>query len=247
MEPMEPLDCPSLDSPARARRTGPADPAINLENVCAWIPEKNKKLKEMVALLEERLRSDPGDFWSWDNLANLCFSEGFVNESIGIYKKALEIRPDLAVTHLRLGIAYYRLGRLDDAVAALEGALKCNPELAMAHYYLGFAHYHGGSPEKSLSHFRKVREHSPETRIVLYHMAETFLQEARHQEALALLQDLVRFSPDSAAAWYKMGLALFGLNRNTEAVKAFQEALRCNPQDKRSENMVDLITGAPDV
>ena len=82
---------------------------------------------------------------------------------------------------------------------------------------------------------------------MLYHMAETFLQEARFQEALELLRNLVRFSPDSATAWYKMGLALFGLNKTTEAVKAFQEALRCNPLDKRSANMVDLITNVPDV
>ena len=89
------------------------EPAIDVRNACVWIPPQNKKLKEMVALLEERLRRAPGDFWAWDNLANLCFSEGFVLQSIGIYKKALEIRPDLAVTHLRLGIAYYRLARLD--------------------------------------------------------------------------------------------------------------------------------------
>ncbi|MCX5795533.1 MAG: tetratricopeptide repeat protein [Elusimicrobia bacterium] len=225
----------------------PDDLAIDVEKACVWIPPQNKKLKEMVALLEERLRRDPGDFWSWDSLANLCFSEGFVLQSIGIYKKALEIRPDLAVTHLRLGIAYYRLARLDDAISELELALDCNPELAMAHYYLGFAHYHKGHSEESLGHFQKVHELSPETRIVLYHMAETYLQEARFQEALGLLQNLVRFSNGSATAWYKLGLALFGLNRNTDAVKAFREALRCNPQDKRSANMVELITDVPDV
>jgi tetratricopeptide (TPR) repeat protein len=222
-------------------------PAIDIRNACVWIPPQHTKLKEMVALLEQRLRSSPDDFWAWDNLANLCFSEGFVLQSIGIYKKALEIRPDLVVTHLRLGIAYYRLARLDDAIVELDRALACDPGLAMAHYYLGFAHYHKGHPEQSLSHFKMVQEHSPETRIVLYHMAETYLQEARFQEALDLLQNLTRFSPDSATAWYKMGLALFGMNRNAEAVSAFREALRCNPQDKRSQNMVDLITEVPDV
>ena len=225
----------------------PCEPAIDVRNACVWIPPQNERLKEMVALLEERLRRDPDDFWSWDNLANLCFSEGFVLQSIGIYKKALEIRPDLAVTHLRLGIAYYRLARLDEAIAAFHQALRFNPSLAMAHYYLGFAHYHKGHSEESLRHFEQVHELSPETRIVLYHMAETYLQEARFQEALDLLQNLVRFSRDSATAWYKMGLALFGLNRNTDAVKAFREALRCNPMDKRSANMVDLITDVPDV
>ncbi|MDD5629911.1 MAG: tetratricopeptide repeat protein [Elusimicrobia bacterium] len=244
---MEPLDCPCVGGGDRVRKSAPADPVIDVERACVWIPPENEKLKEMVALLEERLRRDPGDFWSWDNLANLCFSEGFVLQSIGIYRKALEIRPDLAVTHLRLGIAYYRLARLDDAISELGQALECNPDLAMAHYYLGFAHYHKGHSEESLGHFQKVRQLSPETRIVLYHLAETHLQGARFQQALELLQNLVRFSPDSATAWYKMGLALFGLNRNTEAARAFREALRCNPQDRRSANMVELITDVPDV
>jgi tetratricopeptide (TPR) repeat protein len=244
---MEPLECPSLQGQARAQNPPQAEPAIDVRNACVWIPPQNKKLKEMVALLEERLRRAPDDFWAWDNLANLCFSEGFVLQSIGIYKKALEIRPDLAVTHLRLGIAYYRLARLDEAIAELDLALKCDPSLAMAHYYLGFAHYHRGNSEKSLGHFQMVHELSPETRIVLYHMAETYLQETRFQEACELLQNLVRFSPDSGTAWYKLGLALFGLNRNADAVRAFREALRCNPLDKRSANMVDLITDVPDV
>ncbi len=223
------------------------EPLIDVHNACDWIPPQNKELKEMAALLEERLKRDPKDFWAWDNLANMCFSEGFVLHSIGIYKKALEIRPDLAVTHLRLGIAYYRLARLEDAIAELGQALKCDPKLAMAHYYLGFAHYHSGSPEESLKHFQMVRQISPETRIVHYHMAETYLQEARFQEAFEVLQELVRFSPGSATAWYKMGQALFGLHENTQAVKAFRKALDCNPLDKRSENMLDLLTNVPDV
>ena len=244
---MEPLDCASAMGQSRTRRPAQADPKIDVLKACVWIPPQNKKLREMVALLEERLRRAPGDFWAWDNLANLCFSEGFVLQSIGIYKKALEIRPDLAVTHLRLGIAYYRLARLDEAITELNRALKCDAGLAMAHYYLGFAHYHRGNSQKSLSNFQEVHELSPETRIVLYHMAETYLQEARFQEAFELLQNLVRFSPDSGTAWYKLGLALFGLNRNTEAARAFREALRCNPLDKRSANMADLITNVPDV
>jgi tetratricopeptide (TPR) repeat protein len=222
-------------------------PPIDVQRSCVWIPPHNKKLKEMVALLEERLRNDPEDFWSWDNLANLCFSEGFVLQSIGIYKKALEIKPDLAVTRLRLGIAYYRLARLDDAIAALDEALQVDPNLAMAHYYLGFAHYHRGDPDESLRHFQLVHEISPETRIVYYHMAETFLQRAQFQEAYEVLRKLLRFNPDSATGWYKMGLAFFGLHRNTDAVKAFREALRCNPADKRSQNMIELIADVPEV
>ena len=218
-----------------------------VESLCAWVPERNRELRALVGLLEERLRRDPGDFWSWDNLANLCFSEGFVLESLGIYRKALEIRPDLAVTHLRLGIAYYRLARLDEAAAALRQALKSDPNLAMAHYYLGFVHYHKGDPEKSLAHFRRVRTLGPDALIVNYHMAEAYLQQARFADARAVLEPLLQARPESAMAWYKLGMALFGLHLNTEAAKAFREALRCNPGDARARNMLELITDVPDV
>ena len=91
-----------------------------IKELLAQIPPANKRLKSMAALLAKRLKASPRDFWAWDNLAGLYFSDGFVLQSIAIYRKALKIKPDLPVVHLRIGIAYYRLARLEEAIKELE-------------------------------------------------------------------------------------------------------------------------------
>jgi tetratricopeptide (TPR) repeat protein len=223
------------------------DNQIYIKEILSHIPARNRKLKSIVAPLVRRLKSNPRDYWAWDNLANLYFSEGFVLQSIDIFRRAIMIKRDLPVVRLRIGIAYYRLARLDSAIAELKKAVKLKPDLAMAHYYLGFAYYHKGESDLSLAHFKQVQKISPESCIVYYHMAEAYLQRRRFQDAVEVLEKLLKVSPSSATAWYKLGQAYRGLYRNMEAANALREALRHNQQDKRSESMLEMLTNVPGI
>lgn len=74
------------------------------------------------------------------NLKGLLLAElGKFSESKKIYKKALEMEPNLAEIHNNLGLLHLRMKKLDDAVVAFREAVKKNVNYAHAYVNLGKA------------------------------------------------------------------------------------------------------------
>ncbi|MGB3340548.1 MAG: tetratricopeptide repeat protein [bacterium] len=72
------------------------------------------------------------------NLKGLLLTElGKFNESKKIYKKALEIEPNLAEIHNNLGMLHLKMKKLDDAVVAFREAVKKNVNYSHAYVNLG--------------------------------------------------------------------------------------------------------------
>ena len=216
-------------------------------NTYGPISKTGENFRLMVKALELALEQKPKDFWSWNNLAHLYFNEGQVNRSLGLYQKSLEIMPDHPVTHLQVGIAYFRLAKLAEAIDALKRAVKLDEDLVMAYYYLGVTYYHLGQNEESLKNYQLVEQKGPESAIVYYHLAEVYLQMKRHQDVIRVTEKLLRANPACPTAWYQMGLARFALHESAEAAVAFRNVLRYSPQDKRAEKMLDMILNVADI
>jgi tetratricopeptide (TPR) repeat protein len=87
--------------------------------------------------------------------------KGRLAESIEEFKRALDVSPDFAEAHNRLGYVYLVQGRVELAIAELTLALKQAPELATAHQSLGFALLLAGQKERAKQAFQKVVELSP--------------------------------------------------------------------------------------
>ena len=52
----------------------------------------------------------------YNNLGNICLEEKKYEESIELYKKALELNSDYSAAHSNLGLAYKRTKRINEAV-----------------------------------------------------------------------------------------------------------------------------------
>ncbi len=68
---------------------------------------------------------------------NALVDRGRIDDAIGHYRQAIEIRPDLAPAHYNLGVALGSLGLLDEAMAEYAQTIKLKPDSAKAHYNLG--------------------------------------------------------------------------------------------------------------
>ncbi len=63
----------------------------------------------------------------WDELA------------VQSYKAILKTKPDSAIIHTNLGLAYVRMGRHNKAVRCFQRAVKCNGHPPEAYYHMGTA------------------------------------------------------------------------------------------------------------
>lgn len=88
----------------------------------------------------------------WDELA------------ISSYKQILKKRPNSALIHKNLGLAYVRVGRLNKAVRSFERAIKADKSFTEAYYHLGTTLYKMGKKSqaiRSLTKYAKLQQEEP--------------------------------------------------------------------------------------
>jgi tetratricopeptide (TPR) repeat protein len=112
--------------------------------------------------LTSRLKQNPRDFDSIVELGNLNFDQRNYEDAIGLYKKALEVRPDALNVRTDMGTAMFYLNRFDDAIAAFQQTLKDDPKNAQALFNLGVTMLHGKKDAKgALQYWEKLIETNP--------------------------------------------------------------------------------------
>ena len=113
--------------------------------------------------LTDKIKQNPRDFDSIVELANMDFDQKNYDDAIGLYKKALEIRPDVLNVRTDMGTAMFYLNRYDDAIATFQDVLKKDPKNAQALFNLGVSMLHGkNDPERALEYWEKLVETNPD-------------------------------------------------------------------------------------
>jgi len=68
----------------------------------------------------------------WCKKGSYASESGDVDEAIICYKKTIEIDPDNAAAHVKLGSAYYRKEMFDEAITEFKQAVALDPDNADA-------------------------------------------------------------------------------------------------------------------
>jgi tetratricopeptide (TPR) repeat protein len=91
----------------------------------------------------------------------LCDDKQDYEGAIAAFRRAIELRPDSAVSHCGLGIALAHQGKLPEAEAALLQAIRLQPDYTRAYSGLGSVFAQGGQWEKAGDVFQRGLDRSP--------------------------------------------------------------------------------------
>jgi tetratricopeptide (TPR) repeat protein len=117
---------------------------------------------------------------------------GKLNQSIESYEEALEIEPEWGVAYYKIGVTYFRAGKLIKSLEAFNKVLELrNQSHAMASYFVGLINFFLGRDEVSDSAFTQFHEIAPESMIANYFLAEIKIKKNHFNEAIALLEELL--------------------------------------------------------
>ena len=105
-----------------------------------------------------------GNAVAHNNLGNVLFQKGKVDEAITHFQKALQINPDYAEACYNLGNALLQKGRVDEAIAQYQKALQITPNNTKAHNNLGNALLQKGSVDEAIAHYQQPCKSGPTTR-----------------------------------------------------------------------------------
>lgn len=124
---------------------------------------------------------------------NLLMVEDKYETALKLFKKAEKEAGNQPHLQLRIGKAYLKLNKLDEAEKAINNELKINPEEADAYYSLGLVYHQSEAYEKAINAFLEAIG-------LLYYFPEAHIQLA---ESLFELKRM-----EEAAASYKVALKL---------------------------------------
>lgn len=91
------------------------------------------------------------------HMGDLYARAGLIPEAIFEYQQSIEMEPENAVRHFKLGLAFQSIRRFEDALAAYEEATRLEPDSAWAYAAVSIVHAKMGQQEKAFDAYQVVK------------------------------------------------------------------------------------------
>jgi X-X-X-Leu-X-X-Gly heptad repeat protein len=169
----------------RARAAVEADPA----SADAWgrygtVLDAHEMLAEAEPCYRRALALAAGDArWPFLLAYTVEMQGGDSEEVVRNYLAAAALEPAFLAVHYRLGQAYARLGRLEQARGAFERALEIDPNLAITHRGLAQVLLALGQVDAAVEHFERAEASEPGNAEVLAGLSQAYMRQGRQEPA----------------------------------------------------------------
>lgn len=154
--------------------------------------EEQKKRKEALALFRDGM--------------SLAQAEK-LDEAVASFRKAAELKPDLAEAHVNLGLLLLRQGKTDEAESALLKALELKPDETGAKEALADIYFDKGKGllqidriDEALEKLKRSFELVPDNPFTCYLMGYGYTQKGMKADAIASFEAFLRLKPDAPQA-----------------------------------------------
>jgi tetratricopeptide (TPR) repeat protein len=202
--------------------------------VCAW--QQTAYWQNSETLWTRALACTTDNDTAHNNLGNVLYQKGRVDEAIVHDLEALQIKPDFAEAHFNLGLAICQKGGVDEAIVQFQEALQIKPYYAAAHYALGNALRQRGRVDEAMAHYQRALEIKPDFAEAHNNLGTALRQEGKVDEAMAHYREALKIMPDNESVHVNLANALLQKGRVDQAIAHFQRALQIDPADMEIEN-----------
>jgi tetratricopeptide (TPR) repeat protein len=180
--------------------------------------------------LSQQQRSD--DFWVGLMLADALGSGDPPQreESIALYRRAIELQPKFAGAHENLGAALAATGELDEAITSFRRAIELRPEVAAVHHRLGAALRSADRREEAIASFRRAIELDSKFALAHRDLGIALSEQGEGNEAIASLRQALELSPQQPEALLHLGINLQKRGLAMEAAEILRQVIQLQPE-----------------
>ncbi len=158
-------------------------------------------------------------------------------EAVPLYRKALELGPQIPSVQLNLGLALFKSGELKQSIEIFSALIKSqptdSPQAMQLTTLLGMAHYGLGEYALAIPYLKEATAADAQNLELKMVLAHSCLWAKQHQCFLDVYQEILAIAPNSAEAYMLAGDLLDGMKDRMGAIQQYRAAIRVNPLEPR--------------
>jgi serine/threonine protein kinase/tetratricopeptide (TPR) repeat protein len=232
-DPKTPPPVPAIDEqPSRREVEAKAREQFNLGEAL----RQKGAFDAAVTAYREALRLKPDYYDAVIQLgAALCDHKKDYAGAIGVFSKAVEIKPENALGHHHLGVALGNSGASEKAIDAFKQAVRLSPNEARYYSALGQALNQKGALEDAVSAYREAVRLKPDYYEALINLGIVLCDRTKdYAGAITVFGKATELKPKDAVGHHNLGVAFRKSGAWDKAVGAFKQASRLNPKEVRN-------------
>ncbi|MGH9601620.1 MAG: tetratricopeptide repeat protein, partial [Terriglobales bacterium] len=168
-------------------------------------------------------------------------------ESMPLYERAIELDPNFALAHARLGVIYGNLGESERELRYKIRAFELRDRVSERERFYITAHYFTsvtGEMEKGIQAYELFKQTYPRDYTPWNNLAVTYGVMGQFEKSLENGREALRIDPQEFHAYGQVAFSYLGLNRVEEAKATLKQALDNHPETGMFHGMVYQIAYA---
>ncbi len=158
-----------------------------------------EKLLEAEEICRDIIKKNPNFTSAHTYLGAIHFAQGFIDDAIADYKKALQLDDSLTDTHIALARLYMQEGNLDLAEKECNMVLsQVDPHNYQVKMLMPAIYAQQGKYDEGITFLRQTLEHKPDDIMANAQLSSFYLITSRYDEALSAADKVFKLSPNAA-------------------------------------------------
>jgi|SaaInl4_150m_RNA_FD_contig_61_411796_length_3066_multi_4_in_0_out_0_2 tetratricopeptide (TPR) repeat protein len=180
--------------------------------------------------------TDPAQVYT--NLGNEYYDKGMFAQAVDEYHRAIEVNPYADAAHAGTGMAFYKLGRRDDAERSFRRALRLNERNIIARNGLALV---VDDHQERAAQMEAAISYNPDMPELRNNLCYFLAESGEYDRAVTECQASIRLDSLNFHAHYNLGYAYQRQGRLDQALDEYQLARQLNPGWARVMNNMALV------
>ena len=152
-------------------------------------------------------------------------------DAIAAFKECVDLEPQNLNHQIELGVAYYKLGRLDESLETLDKILAVEPNMTLALNNKARILLDRGDPRGALALYQRILNHDPKHIRTWIKAAQLMGSLEKYDKADGCIQEALVTSPHDAELWRERAIIARKAGRLEDAVDYIEKSLEQKATD----------------
>ena len=197
--------------------------------------QQQGKIPEAKAAWRAYLKTHPDNPEPYAQLGLLEARQEHYKEAVPLYRKALEIKPNVPGLRLNLGLALFKSGDLAGALPEFLICLKTAPpgsaDAQRLNILIGMSHYGIAQYAEAVPFLKQAAANDQQNLPLRLALAHSCLWSKQNACVMEVYKEILALNPDSAEADMIAGEALDEEKDNEGSTRMFRAAVKANPKE----------------